>query len=707
MSKLLRAMAILIGVLVVLVVAAALILPRVIDPNVYRERIAALVKEKTGRELIIAGDIGWSVFPWLGVELGAVRLANAPGFGDQPFARVEGMQVRVKLLPLLSRQVEMSTVVLDGLQLNLARDKTGRSNWDDLLEAASASRPAEPEPPTPEEAGAPIAALAIGGVQIRDASLSWDDRAADTHQTIEDLNVTLGAVGGDRPVDLQVAFELKSDKPARTAQVKLDGQVTAKQSFRQIEVDGLALSIDAQGEGLPGGRIEADLAARVAFDQNQHTLTIQDLVLKAYDLTLRGQAQGSGIGAGTPQFAGTLKLDDFVPRELFAKLDYDLPETSDSGVLRKAGMESAFTASAKAASLSGLKLHLDDTHITGTAGVRDFAAAAISFDLMVDNLDLDRYLPPRKPAAPAAAKPSGKPSGQASAQPSATPGEVAAGGAALLPVEMLRGLRLDGTVKIGSLKAYQIRSSDVSVTLAANQGLVRAYPASAKLYQGGYRGDVTVDVRGKQPRIALDEQLAGVAVGPLLTDMLGEAKVTGTATVAAKLSAAGNDPAVLRKTLNGTANFAFTDGVIKGMDVLGEIRKAYALVRGKSAANVSTETGFSALTGTATITKGLVNNPDLQGKSPLMQVQGKGTANLVTEALDYRITATLVDSLEGKDELTGRPIPVHITGSFSKPKVGVDLKQVLEQEVRKQVEKKVQEKLQDDLKGGLKGLFGK
>lgn len=706
MSKLLRAMAVLIGVLVVLVVAAALILPRVIDPNLYRERITALVKEKTGRQLIIAGDIGWSVFPWLGVELGAVRLANAPGFGDQPFARVEGMQMRVKLLPLLSRQVEMSTVVLDGLQLNLARDKAGRNNWDDLLGAASAPPPGGPKRPKSGESATPIAGLALGGVQIRDANLSWDDRAADSRQTIQDLNITLGAVGGERPVDLQVAFELKSDKPARTAQVKLGGQVTAQQSFQQIEVDGLALNIEAQGEDLPGGRIAADLGARAVFDRNRHTLTIQDLVLKAYDLTLRGQAQGSGIGSGTPQFTGTLKLEDFVPRELFAKLGRELPKMSDPAVLGKAGAESAFTASAKAASLSGLKLHFDDTNITGTAGVRDFATAAVTFDLMVDSLDLDRYLPPRKPGAQAS-KPSSPPSSQASTQSSPTPGEAAAGGVALLPVEMLRGLQLDGTLKIGKLKAYQIRSNDVSVTLAANQGLVRAYPASAKLYQGGYRGDVTVDVRGKQPRIALDEQLAGVAVGPLLTDMLGEAKVTGTATVAAKLSAAGNDPAVLRKTLNGTANFAFTDGVIKGMDVLGEIRKAYALVRGKSTANVSTETGFSALTGTATITKGLVNNPDLQGKSPLMQVQGKGTANLVTEALDYRITATLVDSLEGKDELTGRPIPVHITGSFAKPKVGVDLKQVLEQEVRKQVEKKVQEKLQDNLKGGLKGLFGK
>jgi len=104
------------------------------------------------------------------------------------------------------------------------------------------------------------------------------------------------------------------------------------------------------------------------------------------------------------------------------------------------------------------------------------------------------------------------------------------------------------------------------------------------------------------------------------------------------------------------------------------------------------------------VTNGVVNNPDLVGKSPLMQVQGAGTANLVTQLLDYRINATLVDSLEGKGELTGRPIPVQITGPFAKPKVSVDLQQVLKQEAKKQLQKQLEDKLDSDT---LKGLFGR
>lgn len=690
MNKPLRVLAIFIGVVLLLGVAAALILPRVLDPNVYRDRIAALVKEKTGRELAITGDIGWSVFPWLGVELGGVSLANAQGFGDQPFARVDGMQVRVKLLPLLRKEVEMSTVVLDGLQLNLAKDKSGRTNWDDLL----AAKPAAPKPAEekPAEAAAPLAAIAIGGVQVRDARLVWDDRAAGTRQAIEDLNIELGAIEGAKPVDLNVDFRLTGEKPARTAEVKLSGVAKLAESRRQLEIGGLKLAVNAQGEGLPAEGVAADLSAGLALDLDKRTLDVRDLLLKALDLNLRGQAQGSGIGTDKPKFAGTLTLDEFAPRELLKKLGQKLPETSDAGALGKAQAEFAFKAGAKSANLRDLKIRVDDTQITGRLGISDFATVAVNFDLSVDAIDLDRYLPPRKPGQPK----------DAPAQAPATPAQAGAGGAALFPVETLRGLKLNGTLKIGQLKAWQMKSSNVSVTLSANDGLVRAHPASARMYQGSYQGDVSVDVRGKQPRIAMNEKLSGVQIEPLLKDMLGEAKITGTANLALKLTAAGNQPQAIRRTMNGNTSFAFTDGVIKGLDVLGEIRKAYAVVRGKPPGNVSNETEFSALTGTATIVNGVINNPDLQGKSPLMQVQGNGTANLVTEALDYRITATLVDTLEGKGELTGRPIPVKITGTFDKPKVGVDLEQVLKQEVQK----KIEEKVQDKLKGGLKGLFG-
>lgn len=641
MKTILRFVGILLGTLAVAIAIAALILPRVFDPNDYRDQIAALVKDKTGRELVIAGDIGWSVFPWLGVDIGEVRLANAAGFGDAPFAQVAAVQARVKLLPLLRKEVEMSTVLLDGVQINLAKAKDGRTNWADLLPAqvksgAAPSSARDKKPAVTETAAVPLAALAIGGVRIRDARLVWDDRMAGTQQSIEHLNLQLGAIRLDQPIGVTMDFVAKRAAPAFESMVRFSGQVTPTQAFRRIAVHDLKLDVAARGKGLPGGKLEAKLNAQLAYAADQ--------------------------------------------------------------------------ATPASVQLSQLKLQLDDNAVTGTFGVRNFAQPIYTFKLAVDNLDLDRYLPPQKPetanATPSAVEPDAEM--QAPNAPTETPAQPRAqhkAAAGLFPAQVLRGLNLNGSLSIGTLKAYRLRSSDVDITVSAKNGLMHVFPARANMYQGTYNGNITVDVRGKQPRIAMDEKVSGVQAEPLLTDLLGKAKVTGTADVTLKLTATGNHPQAIRRTLNGNARFAFTDGVVKGMDVLGEIRKAYALMRGKpQAAGVSGQTEFSAITGTATVTNGLVNNPDLVGKSPLMQVQGKGTANLVTQQLDYRVTATLVDSLEGRGELTGRPIPVHITGSFGAPKVGVDMKQVLKQEVKQQLQRTLQDKLKN---GGLKGLFGR
>ena len=105
MAKFIKLIAVILGIVILLVVGAIIIIPLVVDPNDYKDQITALVKDKTGRELQIEGDIQLSVFPWLGLELGAVRLSNAPDFGEEPFAAVREAAVRVKLRPLRTTRV--------------------------------------------------------------------------------------------------------------------------------------------------------------------------------------------------------------------------------------------------------------------------------------------------------------------------------------------------------------------------------------------------------------------------------------------------------------------------------------------------------------------------------------------------------------------------------------------------------------------------
>ena len=166
--------------LVLLIVVAAIVASRVIDPNDYREQIQTVVKEKTGRDLAINGDLSVSLFPWIGISLNDVSLSNAVGFKAAPFAKIQAADVKVKLLPLLSEQVEVSTIVLKGLSLNLEKNQAGKTNWDDLMHP-STEPDATQGKPTEQSSTLAMGAIAIGSLQIVDANIIWDDASQDKH----------------------------------------------------------------------------------------------------------------------------------------------------------------------------------------------------------------------------------------------------------------------------------------------------------------------------------------------------------------------------------------------------------------------------------------------------------------------------------------------------------------------------------------------
>ena len=683
MGKALRIILILLGSLVGLVVIAAIVLPLIIDPNDYKDRIADAVREQTGRDLVIEGDIGLSVFPWLGFDIGATRLGNAPGFGAEPFAEIGAVQARLKLLPLLRREVEMDTLVLEGLRLRLMVNEQGTSNWADLVDGEK-----DVDEGGPGDGGQALAGLAIGGIRLTDAQVSYDDRAAGTRYDIERLDLRTGAIAPGAPVDLELSMRLRASEPAMAGEVNFGGEVLIAESLQQFTLNDLELRLDLEGEGLPGGALDAVLTSQtLALDLARQTLSIPAFNLTALGLRIDGELRGTDLQAEVPRFTGSLKLREFVPREVMARLAIEVPETADPVVLGKADAELKLAATPDDVKLSDIRLRLDDSAITGQFSVADFAKPAIRFELTLDQIDADRYLPPPSPDTQAAPVP---------------PTAAAAAAANELPLDTLRALDVAGSFRIQSLKAFQLRSTDVLFTLRAKDGLMRVHPAEAKLYQGSYQGDLTFDARRDTPVIRMDERVSGVQAGPLLKDLVGEERLTGQANVQVKLTGSGATPEAIRPSLNGNLSFAFTDGAVRGFDLVALIDRANALLKGQTAATDTgpEETRFTEIRGTATVTNGLLRNDDLVANSPFFRVSGAGSTHLAEETIDYLVRAAIVASPEGQggramDELRGLTIPVHIGGTYSEPSYRVQLDQVLRQRIESEVKEKVEERKQE------------
>jgi AsmA protein len=366
--------------------------------------------------------------------------------------------------------------------------------------------------------------------------------------------------------------------------------------------------------------------------------------------------------------------------------------------LNQASLSAQLNASPQHLNLNQLALKLDDSALNGDLKIKNFAQPAVNFTLAIDQIDLDRYLAPVQEA------------GGAAKNTVVTPAGAAAAGVIGLPFDTVRKLNTLGSLRIGKLKAKNIHSSAVLITVDAHDGLVKLQPLSAQLYEGSYKGNVGLDVRGRIPKFSMDESLSGVQAGPLLKDLYNKDTLRGAATVSAKLNGQGNTSDEIVRTLNGQTAFSFTNGAIKGFNIAKLIRDATAQFQGvaSAAGNELNQTDFTELRGTATINNGIVHNDDLSAKSPLLRVAGQGDINLVSEHVDYLVNVSIVNTLEGQqgkvlEELKGLTIPVKISGPFANLSYRPDVGTIITDKAKAKVQEKIQKKLGDKLKGKLPG----
>lgn len=684
MSRLFRILLLFVAGLFGLVLVLAIVLPLLIDPNDYRDEISAFVEDRTGRSLEIQGDLELSVFPWIGVETGGVRLGNAEGFADTPFLSLDAVDARLRLWPLLRGDLEVGTLILSGVQVNLERAADGSTNWEDL---AGGSAPADD---SPREAGA----FELGGIQISDSNLRFVDHAAETEIRVSGLRLSTGSIAPGRSTSLETAFALAMDPRGMRADVVLSAGVMASEDMSRFSVSDLVLDLDVQDQALPVDPMSVSMKLQTAeFDQSSQQLRVNGFEATSLGVSLAANFNGAQV-LDSPAITGDLVVSEFSPRDLMSQLAPDYTP-ADPDAMKVAALEAAFSADPTSVNLSDLSMVLDDTELKGSFGIADLETAALRFDLAVDSLDLDRYLPEADEEAD---------------EDEASLDHIE------LPLETIRGLNLQGKLSVGRLVAGGIISTEVSMEVNAADGDLRVAPSRAKLYQGSYQGDIRVQARSQDARVTIDERIEGVQLGGAVQDLFEVEKVTGRLDATARLTATGRTVGDLKETLDGNMDFALREGAVQGVDLWGRIRQAYAVYKGEPRPDIRQpeQTRFTDIIATASVADGVVSNQDLAARLPFLRVAGSGTVDLVRETVDYRLATTVVKvpELEGDataEALYDLAIPVKISGPFDDLSVRPDVAGILEAKARQKLEEKkdeVEEDLKDKLKDKLKGLFG-
>ena len=607
--KLLKWVLIAAGAAVLLFAAALAFIAATFDPNQYKAQVAELVRDKTQRTLTIEGDILLMLFPKLGVHLGKTRFSEFKS--EKDFASLDDMRVSLALIPLLSRQVVVDQIQLDGLRANLVKHKDGKTNFDDLL---GGDKPASEKKEAPakraDSAQAPIK-LEVEGVRIGKAELAWKDEATGASYAISDFNLKTGRVAPGVPAKFDLGATIKGNEPKLDIKLQIGGTLMADLEKQLFSVAGLSVKVNGDAAGIAG--IAADLSGNVSADLNKQTANA-DLVLK-----------------------------------------------------------------------------FRESNVTAKLAVADFAALRTTFDIAIDKLNVDNYLPPKKAGDPASAP--------ARAQPEQ-------------PIDFSPIKKLDvvGSVRIGDLTASNIKAQNLRIDVRAKNGRLDVDPLSANLYQGSAKGQASVDANSN--RIAVKQNLVGISIGPLLHDALGQNLLEGRGNVALDVTTAGNLVSVMKKALNGTARVELKDGAIKGIDLAKSLRDAKAMLTGgkrdaEQGAVAGEKTDFSELTASFDIKNGIAHNGDFLAKSPFLRLTGEGDINLPDSSLNYLAKAAVVMSSSGQGgknmaDLKGMTIPVRVSGPFAALKYKLEYGSIVSDTAKQKLEEKKDE-LKDKLKAKLLG----
>ena len=712
------------GVLLVLGGGLLAYIAATFDPNAYKPQIIQLVQQHTQRTLRLDGDIKLALWPGIGADLG--RLSLSERNSEKPFVAVEAARFSLKLLPLLSKQLVVDEVTVRGARINLARGKDGRMNFDDLLGEAPASpgKAGRQKPQPPAAGGSQQFAFDIDRVVIADSMLEFRDEAAGARYAVSKLNLKTGRIASGVPADIDLSLVVQGDRPKLDLAVGLKTRLTFDAQQKAGTLEQLALEIRGQAADVSKLDLRAGGSVRVnsgggEFAAEKLAVTATGMQGKdAFDVKLdvpavTGSMQAFKAGAVTVDAGlkqgeraiklrltspvnGNLQAQQFSLPQLKAGISAtgpDLPGKSISGDL--AGSASADIGKQNAQlNLSG---KLAGSAIKARLGIAGFGPSAFNFDIDLDQLDADRFMPAAAPAGkgggapPAAAK-----SAAAPAQP--------------FDLSALKTLRADGSIRIGALTASNLKMQNVRAVLKAAGGRVTVNPLAAGLYQGTLNGAAAVDAGPGVPVFTVRQTLTGVSIAPLLKDLANNETLEGKGTVSIDVTARGNTADALKRGLDGTAALRLTDGALKGIDIGGAIRSAKArlgALKGEQTqqADAQQKTDFSELTATFNIANGVARNKDLSMKSPLLRIGGEGEINIGADTIDYLVKASVVGTSKGQggrdvDDLRGITVPVRVAGPLKAPSYKLDFGAMITDTARQKVEDAVKSRLQDRLLGG-------
>nr|WP_314493333.1 AsmA family protein [uncultured Pseudomonas sp.] len=729
--------------LLLIIVALGFALTHLFDPNDYKDEIRQLARDKAHVELTLNGDIGWSLFPWLGLELHDASIAtlNAP---TTPFADLQMLGLSVRVLPLLTKEVQMSDVRVEGLNLTLSRDAEGHGNWEDIgkpLPTASGDA-ASTQIPAPTESGEPSnerqVKLDIDSLTVNNARVQYTDAKSGQTVSAESIQLSTGAVHQGATIPLKASGFFTLGQPNLKVRSELTGDLRFDRKAKRYNLDDLRLSGETSGEPLSGKTLAFVAQGQVLVDLAANVAEWTGLKVSANQLRALGELSARDLNT-TPQVSGGLSIAQFDLRTFLDGIGHPLPASTDPSAFGKLEVVTRVQGSPTSLTLSDLNVKLDDSTFSGQVAVEDFARQALRVNLKADRFDADRYLPAKSDQAKGAKaardaqvqqQEAGAVAGAGTTPLPDAPTQVAWSTDKLLPVDRLRALDLQADLAFGALILNTLPITQAQLKASGQGGLLTVQNLSGNLYNGTFLAHGNVDVRPAVPQIGFDTQITRVPVEHFIKAQHPDKTppLKGLLTLSSDLTASGNSQKALIDTLNGNTRFNIDNGVLVDANIEQQLCQGIATLNRKQLSGEprGKDTPFNTLRGSLVLRNGVASNPDLKVAVPGLTLNGHGDVDLRVLGMDYRV-GVLVEgdqrampdpACQVNERFVGVELPLRCRGPLElgakacrldQEGLGKVAAQLAGNRLKDKLDEKLDEKLGDkvspELKDALKGLF--
>ena len=759
--------------LLVLILLAVIIVVTVVDPNDYKPQIQEQVKKSINRDLVITGDLGWSFYPLLGFQSGQVTLYNSPEFKEKILLNVQEAAISINVFPLFSGQLEVGEIILDGVEFNLITNEDGLSNLDNLQAAdATVEKTTETankqDTPVEEEASKPVdlSQFVLSGINITNAQLQVIDHQKNETQQIAVKSMLLNEFAFDKKSHFSLTSQFKNDQVE--ADIELNADIFVNAALTSIELTNLTIESEVLSQALSGSTLNTTFTSGLKYQTETKQLDIKaitinnkfagsfldgSIYINSSDIRVTNENEVAlGKLTLTSSLTGTSlennKLDTNLETNLainiqkktanidkfelknkitgkelqgnlnlsFKEMDVsnfekilikqfklvselNAPAISKDKINSTIESEISYDLAKQKLNLSSLQSTVNNIELGGEFSFIQQAIPVIRYNLKGNVWDLNPYLT------------------KTTATKTDTTKEPVVGNKNEPAKEVepdlsiLKELDIKGDLSIAGILYQDITIGKITNSLTVKDGRATIKPLTAKLYDGSLNIEAWVDESGGKNQYKTTASISNVILMQLLKDAAKIDLLSGTANLNLVASGQGLTATKIQQDIVAKGNFKVLDGELYGINLPHEVRVLKAKIQGKTLApdKLVKKTDFASLIGDFTVEKGIANNQKLTMLSPVIRLDGTGTADTLKQTIDYKLGVTPLSKTDESTsyvDLNGISIPLRIQGTFAKPTFSLDTEGALKSQIeatKKAVQDKAKQALEDKAKDILSG----